>query len=94
MSDTQKVQVAPMAALTEALALSEFYRNRCLILANAVHEMTEAMQAQQAEIERLKAAMPQDDGSPTGSEPPAPPPSMKRIRPKAKTASAEPPSVQ
>jgi hypothetical protein len=56
MSDTQKVQVAPMAALTEALALSEFYRNRCLLLANEVHRLTEIMQNQAVELTLLKEA--------------------------------------
>jgi hypothetical protein len=33
------VQIDPMAALGELQALVEFYRNRCLLLANELHTM-------------------------------------------------------
>ncbi|RJG46492.1 hypothetical protein [Mesorhizobium sp. DCY119] len=55
MSDTQKVQIAPQAAYVEAQALIEFYRNRNLLLAQQAFELAGTVEAQSADIEKLKA---------------------------------------
>lgn len=54
MSD--RIQIAPMAALNEQLALVEFYKNRTLVLANQVHELTAALEQAQATIQQLRPA--------------------------------------
>lgn len=46
MTDQQKKQVSPMAAAVEATALNDYYRNRCLMLADALEQ-------KQAENDRL-----------------------------------------
>ncbi|MDF1599733.1 hypothetical protein PZ895_08075 [Mesorhizobium sp. YIM 152430] len=38
----RSVQIDPLVALAEAQALCEFYRNRCLILANENHVLRTA----------------------------------------------------
>ena len=45
----QKISIAPQAALNEYAALVEHYRNRNLVLAQQVHELTATVEALRAE---------------------------------------------
>lgn len=42
------MEINPLAVTMEAMALNEFYKNRCLVLADEIHR-------QRQEIERLRA---------------------------------------
>ncbi len=53
MTDQPKKQVSPMAAAVEATALNDFYRNRNLMLADALERERQEKDAMQAEIDRL-----------------------------------------
>ncbi|WP_295808875.1 hypothetical protein [uncultured Nitratireductor sp.] len=53
MTDQQKKQVNPMAAAVEATALNDYYRNRNLMLADALERERQEKDAMQAEIDRL-----------------------------------------
>ncbi|MBN7760270.1 hypothetical protein JYP52_03920 [Nitratireductor aquibiodomus] len=53
MTDQPKKQVNPMAAAVEATALNDFYRNRNLMLADALERERQEKDAMQAEIDRL-----------------------------------------
>ena len=53
MTDQQKKQVSPMALAVELTALVDFYRNRTLMLADALERGQQERDAQQAEIDRL-----------------------------------------
>ena len=53
MTDQPKKQVSPMAAAVEATALNEYYRNRNLMLADALERKQQEMDAMQVEIDRL-----------------------------------------
>ncbi|WP_299937495.1 hypothetical protein [uncultured Nitratireductor sp.] len=53
MTDQQKKQVSPMAAAVEATALNDYYRNRCLMLADALEQKQQEVDARDAEIDRL-----------------------------------------
>ena len=53
MTDQPKKQVGPMAAAVEATALNEYYRNRNLMLADALERKQQEMDAMQVEIDRL-----------------------------------------
>lgn len=53
MTDQPKKQVSPMAAAVEATALNDFYRNRNLMLADALERERQEREAMQAEIDRL-----------------------------------------
>ncbi len=53
MTDQPKKQVSPMAAAVEATALNDFYRNRNLMLADALERDRQEKDAMQAEIDRL-----------------------------------------
>ncbi len=53
MTDQQKKQVSPMAAAVEATALNDYYRNRCLMLADALERERQEKDAMQAEIDQL-----------------------------------------
>lgn len=54
MTDQPKKQVSPMAAAVEATALNEYYRNRTLMLADALERKQQEIDAMQMEIDRLK----------------------------------------
>jgi hypothetical protein len=69
MTDTQRVQVSPMAVAMEATALNEHYRARNLQLSNEVVILRETIAAKDVEIAGLNARlgeMPVTDG---GGEP-------------------------
>ncbi|CAN0653096.1 conserved protein of unknown function [Nitratireductor aquimarinus] len=53
MTDQPKKQVSPMAAAVEATALNDFYRNRNLMLADALERERQEKDAMQTEIDRL-----------------------------------------
>ncbi|WP_113154836.1 hypothetical protein [Nitratireductor sp. OM-1] len=53
MTDQPKKQVSPMAVAVEATALNDFYRNRNLMLADALERERQEKDAMQAEIDRL-----------------------------------------
>ncbi|WP_349366788.1 MAG: hypothetical protein ABL311_04695 [Nitratireductor rhodophyticola] len=53
MTDQPKKQVSPMAAAVEATALNDYYRNRCLMLADALERERQERDAMQTEIDRL-----------------------------------------
>ncbi len=53
MTDQPKKQVSPMAAAVEATALNDYYRNRCLMLADALERERQEKDAMQTEIDRL-----------------------------------------
>lgn len=53
MTDQPKKQVSPMAAAVEATALNEYYRNRNLMLADALERKQQELDAMQVEIDRL-----------------------------------------
>lgn len=53
MTDQPKKQVSPMAAAVEATALNDFYRNRNLMLADALERVRQEKDAMQLEIDRL-----------------------------------------
>lgn len=53
MTDQPKKQVSPMAAAVEATALNDYYRNRCLMLADALEQKQQEVDARDAEIDRL-----------------------------------------
>ncbi|MCC5777840.1 hypothetical protein H7H48_02160 [Nitratireductor sp. B36] len=53
MTDQPKKQVSPMAAAVEATALNEYFRNRNLMLADALERKQQEMDAMQVEIDRL-----------------------------------------
>lgn len=40
---SNKIEINPMVAYSEASALNEFYRNRCMALANKLSEITDQM---------------------------------------------------
>lgn len=60
MTDQPKKQVSPMAAAVEATALNEYYRNRNLMLADALERKQQEMDAMQVEIGRLQEAAAKD----------------------------------
>ena len=45
-----KLPIAPQAALNEYAAMNEFLRNRNLLLAQQLHELTATIEALQAEL--------------------------------------------
>lgn len=53
MTDQPKKQVSPMAAAVEATALNDYYRNRCLMLADALERERQERDAMQVELDRL-----------------------------------------
>ncbi|MBN7763405.1 hypothetical protein JYP52_19865 [Nitratireductor aquibiodomus] len=53
MTDQPKKQVSPMAAAVEATALNDFYRNRNLMLADALERERQEKDAMQTEIDQL-----------------------------------------
>ena len=53
MTDQPKKQVSPMAAAVEATALNDYYRNRCLMLADALERERQEREAMQVELDRL-----------------------------------------
>lgn len=55
MSDPkQPVNVEPLAAYREAMAMTDFLQNRCLILANEIHRLNGVVRDQAGEIMELK----------------------------------------
>lgn len=48
---SEKIQIDPMAALTEARSLNEYYSNRALILANEITKLNGALDAKDGERE-------------------------------------------
>lgn len=75
MTDTsqQRVQVDPLAALQEALALNEYYRNRSLWLANDGILKARGIEAVQAELDAVRTELAQvavaEDGVALAAEP-------------------------
>lgn len=55
------IPIAPSVALHEAQALAEFYRNRTLLLAQALAELRAQMGALEAELARRPAPEPPED---------------------------------
>lgn len=51
-----RVQIDPMAADGEAMALNEFYRNRCLLLANEVAGLRAVNASQSEQLEDMQVA--------------------------------------
>lgn len=55
MSDPkQPVNIDPMPAYREAMAMNDFLQNRCLILANEIHRLNGVVRDQAAELLELK----------------------------------------
>ncbi|WP_176038779.1 hypothetical protein [Brucella tritici] len=53
------VQIDPMAAASEAMALNEFYKNRNLLLANEITGMRAQMSILEAQNEAFRAELEQ-----------------------------------
>jgi deoxyadenosine/deoxycytidine kinase len=53
------VQIDPMAAASEAMALNEFYKNRCLLLANEIAGMRAQMAILEAQSEAFRTELEQ-----------------------------------
>ncbi|WP_025030388.1 hypothetical protein [Nitratireductor aquibiodomus] len=53
MTDQPKKQVSPMAAAVEATALNDYYRNRCLMLVDALERARQEREAMQVELDSL-----------------------------------------
>ncbi|MFC5584428.1 hypothetical protein ACFPOD_04840 [Nitratireductor kimnyeongensis] len=53
MTDQPKKQVSPMAAAVELTALNEYFRNRNLMLADALERKQQELDAMQTEVDRL-----------------------------------------
>ncbi len=59
--DQKRIQIAPMAALNEAIALNEFYKNRVHLLANECHQLTEINEQLQSKIAEFELVAPSKD---------------------------------
>jgi hypothetical protein len=57
MSDTNQVQVHPLAALSEANFDNEIARNRRLVLANDIHTLTQMIGERDERIKELEAEL-------------------------------------
>jgi len=57
MTDQPKKQVSPMAAAVEATALNDFYRNRNLMLADALERERQEREAERDALQAEKDAM-------------------------------------
>ncbi|MBZ9653560.1 hypothetical protein [Phyllobacterium lublinensis] len=57
MSESKQVPIAPQAALNEYAALNEFQRNRNLLLAQQVHELSATVDVLCAELAETRAAL-------------------------------------
>lgn len=55
----QTVQVSPMAVAKEATVLNEFYRKRCLLLANEVEQLMDQVSALEAELADARGDQPE-----------------------------------
>ncbi|WOC14576.1 hypothetical protein [Pseudochrobactrum sp. MP213Fo] len=51
--ETKRINIDPMAALSEAQSLNAYYANRVLILGNDVSQLTVALNDSNAKIEQL-----------------------------------------
>ncbi|UXN62920.1 hypothetical protein N8E89_09345 [Phyllobacterium sp. A18/5-2] len=57
MSESKQVQIAPQAALNEYAALVDYYRNRNLQLAQAIHELSGTVEVLNAELASVQSAL-------------------------------------
>lgn len=67
---SNKTEINPMVAYSEASALNEFYKNRCLLLANALSEknttletVTQERDLYLEEMQRLQLLQEQKEGN-------------------------------
>ena len=56
MTDTKTLRIEPMAALREAAALNDWYRQRVMVLANEAHGLAAENEALRKELAEIKAA--------------------------------------
>lgn len=57
MSEPQTVQIAPQAALNEYAALSTYYRDRNLSLAQAIHDLSATVETLRSQLAEAEAAL-------------------------------------